>query len=135
MSHLIALQRQHDLRWDYTINNVPAGYCRQWRDWDEAIQKVSRAAYEKALSFKDKHHGDGHETAEQACACYKEYLLDQRLSLNHKNSGSQHRCKVCGEWTQMFAMVGAYDLFFLCDAHHNRDEIAKLLIVGESWES
>lgn len=135
MNYLSAKQRQRDGRWDYTINNAPVGYCREWHDWDETSKRLSAAAYEKALSFKDKHHDHGHETAEQACECYKDYLLDQRLSLDHKDSGSQRRCEVCGEWTQMHAMVGAYRIFHLCDAHRNRDEVGKLLVVGESWES
>lgn len=135
MNHLIALQRKSDGRWDYTMNGVPVGYCREWHDWDFLNATLHPSAYEQAESFKHKHHANGHENPEQASECYKEYLLDQRLSLNHHSASSQHRCVVCKEWTDKFAQVGTYEIYFLCDKHHNREEVAKLFAIGEAWES
>ena len=68
---------------------------------------------------KDKFHADGHATADEACECYRQYLLDHRLILNAKWD-AQYKCKVCGEWTQCHASVGNTFYINLCETHNNR---------------
>lgn len=83
-------------------------------------------------------HTDGHATEEEACECYKNYMLDTQLSLMDKepaNATQQFKCKACGAWTACRAMVGPYQVFDLCPQHQTREEVEKLFSVGESWQS
>jgi hypothetical protein len=126
------LQRKTDQRWDFTKNVYPTGYCAGWREWkpleiyDDAHNAHWKQEWEtKILPHKDRYHSDGHATAEEAAECYKQYLLDRRLSLNRKSSNSMHKCKICGEFTQLFAELDL-QLWHLCEAHNNRESIEKL---------
>lgn len=139
MNYLSARQRQSDEKWDYTYNGAPYGYCREYFDPDNyktwIREHMTPAEVEKIRSFEDKYHTHGHDTKEEACQCYKEYMLDHRLRLDGKDNSCQRKCEKCGEWTQGFAEVGCYQLWFLCDEHRNREVVSELYKVGESWES
>ncbi len=139
MKYYTALQRQSDGFWDYTSNSRPIGYCCEYVDpdsYEEYIRKyMSDSQVERIRSFKDKYHNHGHFTKEEACQCYKEYMLDHFMSLNRKDINSQHRCKKCNEWTQGLAGVGGYSLWSLCEKHQTREVISEFYSVGESWES
>lgn len=139
MKYYTALKRQSDGFWDYTSNDRPIGYCSEYVDpdsYEEYIRKyMSDSEVERIKSFKNKHHNHGHITKEEACQCYKEYMLDNFLSLNRKDENSQHRCKKCNEWTQGLAGVGWYSLWHLCEKHQTREVISEFYSVGESWES
>lgn len=134
MNYYGARQRESDKRWDYTSHNRrggthPIGYCRK-TDWTPEMRAefhMSDAEWDKIQAHKEKYHDEGHSTADEACACYRSYLLDNDLRLDHKTRDSQHRCEVCGEWTQGFATVSHSFRWFLCDAHRNRDEVEKLM--------
>lgn len=137
-------QRQTDRRWDYTCMNDhivwPMGYCEGYKEW--WIDLKERVGYEarpdeieKYQTHKDKHHTDGHATAEEACQCYRRYLLDHKTRLGLKWSDSQHRCKVCGEWTQMYAEVD-HTPFELCETHNTQEQLELLFETpGEIWSS
>ncbi len=143
MNHLTALQRKTDGRWDYTYSCIPWGYCRAYKPISEdapLLMPLDRIKEDnlKSAAFKDKHHNTGHATVKEAEECYKEYLLDQCLRLmpsEPDNATQQFRCRVCNKFTACYAAVGAYRLFVLCPDHQSREEVAKLLSVGESWES
>ena len=105
----------------------PVGYCGAWHDWDETTRTMSPAAYQRHVEDKPLHHAEGHATPEEAAACYRRYLLDHRLQLNHKESGAQRKCQVCGEWTQLFVMVDGHWTWHLCETHHNRETVETLL--------
>lgn len=142
MNYLTASQRRADGRWDYTYNGVAWGYCREYQPIPEDAGFMPpehiRAENRKTEAFKDKHHVNGHATREEAEECYKHYLLDQHLRLmpdEPENANQQFRCKVCKKFTACHASVGAYQIFDLCPEHQTREEVAKLLSVGESWES
>lgn len=132
MNYYEALQRKTDQRWDFTRNAGATGYCAGWREWeplkiydDAHNEHWKREWQEKILPHKDKYHSDGHATAEEAAECYKQYLLDQRLSMNRKSSNSMRKCGICGEFTQFFAELD-FQLWHLCEAHNNRESIEKL---------
>lgn len=138
-----ALQRASDGRWDFTCNGHPAGYCRPYREWwlkDGELRTdmlISPQSIEDYKSTEHKHHGDGHATAEEAAACYREYLLDHKLQLMRKDSGSQRKCKVCGKWTNFWAQCDS-KIWHLCEEHNNREEVAKLLYISADtviWSS
>lgn len=141
MNYFAARQRESDKRWDYTCKNDgtiwPVGYCGGWREpqtgllTPEQVQQwVSQAA-----PHRHKFHLDGHATAEEACDCYKQYLLDFDLRLGGEALNTQRKCEVCGAWTSRFARVG-HRTWFLCDEHRTREHVEALFgPVGESWES
>lgn len=129
-------QRESDKRWNYTQARDglcwPIGYCQGWR-WPSpgpmnfpagfATREHYKEHYDKAVKFKSKHHTNGHGTAEEAAACYKEYLLDHDLRLDKTLSDQQLKCVVCGEWTQKFAEVTWANSFALCPEHMNRKSV------------
>ena len=128
MNYYEPKQRQSDQKWDFTRNNRPAGYCQAFKEFDKEFVenwKIPEREVEKHNSFANKYHDDGHETSAGACECYKEYMLDHKLQLDHEDRNQQRKCQVCGEWTTKFAMLDC-SLFHLCDDHRNREEVSKL---------
>ncbi len=138
MRHYSAKQRQSDGRWDYTCDNRPEGYCGAFeRFWPEdASPEIPGYAEARAdaLAHRDKYHTDGHATAQEACECYKRYLLDNRTRF-HVMSDQMRKCAACGAWTDRYAQVGGYQIFALCESHCQAATLASLLTVGESWQS
>jgi hypothetical protein len=138
MNYFGPRKRQSDDRWDYTNRNAnwiyPIGYCSNYTPLDSGLIKVSEQQAKDHTRFKDKYHTTGHATADEACECYKEYLLDRRFHVK-EYSDTKHKCQVCGEWTQGYVQVGSYQTFDLCDKHANREEVSKLFEVWTSVES
>lgn len=76
---------------------------------------------------------EGHPTKEEACQHYQQYLLDHELGFS-VDPDVMLRCAVCQEMTTGRGHV-SWHTWALCPAHQNRDEVAKLHVVWESWES
>lgn len=132
MNYYAARQRQSDSRWDFTCRNDdriwPVGYCGGWAEWtdaDEARIPGLQRAQEKLLPFKPHFHEDGHETAEQACGCYRRYLLDTRTRYDLSHPEYQRKCAKCGAWTEAAAEVD-HTIFDLCDEHRTREVLEEL---------
>lgn len=131
--------RETDGRWDYTCRNDghiwPVGYCRAYKEFDTSIIPVSEAEQEEYRATAHKHHSDGHATEEEACECYKQYLLDHKLRFGTM-SDQQLRCKVCEEWTQNYAEVDC-QTWNLCDKHNSRETVEALMeapgVIWSSW--
>ena len=138
MQHLKARQRQHDKRWDYTSEwqNIihPIGYCHAWKDPDAWNLPMSEDQKQEYRQFSDKYHTDGHETAVEACECYKQYLLDHTVR-HSDDMDTLLKCKICHDWTHHRVHVDRFMSFILCKKHANRETLEKLVKVGESWES
>ncbi len=147
MNHYKARQRENDQRWDYTFANVragtcPVGYCRAWKPLEPGAVGMLPGQAEQynaqMAPFVHKFHANGHATAEEACDCYREYLLDHRLQLRDPppNPPTLSKCVVCGVYTAGVAELGM-DRWALCDEHRNRVEVEKLVPKGEleSWSS
>src|ERR1039458_152792 len=108
MNYYAARQRK-DGRWDYTNKNDDfigsVGYCHKYRPLTDGSlkglypQEYLEQKEEKQGIFKHKYHMDGHATKEEACECYRKYLLDTTLCLDGCNDDTQRKCKICGEWT------------------------------------
>src|SRR5688572_23248514 len=102
MNYYAARQRLKDQRWDYTLNDRPYGYCREYVDPDQYPESIREYMTEnevqKTRAFQHKYHRDGHATEQEACDCYKEYMLDHHLQLDREDCNSQHKCQKCGEW-------------------------------------
>ena len=99
----------------------------------------SREHYEadraKAGEHRDKYHADGHATAVEACACYRGYMLDQRLDLGGRMDDQQLRCRECETFTDGVATIGGYESIPLCDAHRNREVVERHYQVGTAITS
>jgi len=130
MNYQQARQRKTDGRWDFTSMNdgvVHAiGYCCEYDAIDPSVIPISEEEQNRLRSFAHKHHTDGHDTAEQAQECYKEYLLDHRLRLDQTMSDQQQKCRICGAWTDKFATLSTTTLYVLCPEHNNRESVAQL---------
>lgn len=150
MNYYEALQRETDKRWDYTQRRDgrtwPIGYCRGWDEspredlleqYGEDRGEMIHRAQEERRPHQARYHENGHETSEEACECYKSYLLDQHVRLDGAQTvDTQHRCEVdgCDEWTQKLASV-EHRSFHLCDGHRNLETLRELVVVGKSFGS
>lgn len=129
MNYYKSRQRDSDGKWDFTKMNdgvtYGVGYCCEFQEFTPDMH-VSEAEQEKHQSMSHKYHTDGHETEEEACECYRQYVLDHRLSLGRTMSSQKQKCRICGEWTQHFAEVYLADIFVLCSEHNNRESVEGL---------
>jgi hypothetical protein len=140
MRYLGARQRKSDNKWDYTTmydkQVYPIGYCHEWTPYGYPLFQSGRAEMlnRQEAPFIENYHTDGHGSKEEACECYKKYLLDHSFRIS-TDSSTKQKCQVCNEWTQTRLEIGSYRQWVLCEKHANREEVEKLFSVGESWES
>lgn len=140
MKHYQPRQRLSDGRWDYCCEDMPTGYCCVFFDWREtpALASMDFADDDpKVLAMiatRDKHHTNGHETAEEACECYRQYLLDHRLHV--MTTDESRPCEECGELTNQVVEIVNFQWLNLCPEHGSREFAEKFARrVGESWVS
>lgn len=139
MNYYKARERKVDGKWDYTCGNddyvYPVGYCHAMPDLEDEVYKCCHNEVENIKANASKFHIDGHSTPEEAAECYKQYLLDFNLRLNICEQDTQRKCKICDEWTSLYAMVDSH-IFQLCEKHNTREEVEKLFKrPGEIWSS
>jgi hypothetical protein len=98
--------------WHYT--------CRR----DDDIRPVGNCVF----------HG-GHETENEACDCYKWYLITNEI--HDDLIRGLKKCEVCDMLTSHCVRIGSGmgTYFSLCGNHNNLATLDKLFNVGESWES
>jgi len=129
-------QRLSDQRFDMCSSNTsgsrcyPIGYCHGRRELkpDEFVPaEIADRENAKTLPFASKFHTNGHATAEEAAACYDEFQLDLELTFR-ESQNEQHKCQVCGAWTQGVADLGRSisRRFYVCADHSTRGAIAAL---------
>lgn len=133
MNYMQPRKRQTDKKWDYTNMNdgivYPIGYCREFTELTGSSFPVSEQQCEEHRKFKNKYHTDGHDTYEDACKCYKDYLLDHSVQI-HESKNTQHQCQICKEWTQQIVEV-EYSTFYICKNHIIRESLEKLFSVDQ----
>ncbi len=83
---------------------------------------------------------EGHNTPEEACECYRQYLLDNLLHLEDDlwAPGNLMRCNIqeCEAMTRGGARITGRRTFMLCQEHRTRETMEKIYPkVHESWES
>lgn len=140
MKHYQPRQRLSDGRWDYCCEDMPTGYCCPFFDWREtpALAHMDFSDEDPKvvamIANRDKHHTNGHETSEEACECYRQYLLDHRV---HELTADEARaCEECGEWTDHLVEIVNFQIMHLCEKHSSREFVEKFARrVGESWVS
>lgn len=140
-------ERKSDGRFDYTCQNDdrvwPVGYCVAPRVWTPDDFKYLWSGLEEQQREADKlnarygplaanFHANGHATKDEACACYRKYLLDTELRFVGPNPDVQKPCAAkkpdgspCGQWTQHEAEVSASN-WPLCEAHQTRAVVETL---------
>lgn len=122
MRHYCARQQTTTGKWDFCCGDLPVGYCRGYASLETD-------------PFVVKYHSDGHETAEEACDCYLEYLLDRECR-EWESSSEQRKCRECGAWTAHMVQVGQCWMENLCPEHATRELIKKHHgPIGEMWIS
>ena len=142
MARIYKVRERLDGRYDMTVSSDeekwchPIGYCVGWKELstDDDYQKAYpfatkagmiaalRAEDEKFRPFKDKFHQDGHATRAEAEACYRDYEFQHELRF-FQVEHTQHKCDVCGIWTQGVGELGMFRFFKLCPEHANREGI------------
>lgn len=122
MRHYCARQRTNTGKWDYCCGDQPVGYCRSYASLEDD-------------PFAAKYHTDSHDTEEEACDCYLEYLLDRECR-EWESTQEQRKCRECGAWTTHTVQVGQCWMETLCPEHATRELIKKHYgSVGEMWIS
>jgi hypothetical protein len=150
-------------RWDYTCGNrrtgtYSVGYCSGWQ-YDKWIERAKspqpgtlvgdveglEQERDQRLPSKDKYHTDGHATADEAIACFRQFKLDTSLDFLKPpataHPQSLHACeeksKTCRNYTANLATIAgsSFGSWYLCDEHLNRESVERLFKVGESWGS
>jgi hypothetical protein len=147
MTYDKARQRK-DGTWAYTSMNDgevwAIGYCEPFREWsDESIDSIygDRGIYdcffEPYRATKEKHHEGGHATKEEACECYKQYVLDHKLVYAVPEEDLREcdypECKLAGV-CEMGIPIGP-QRFVLCAHHMSKEHISSLISIGECWHS
>lgn len=152
MTHEKPRQRE-DGKWDYTYtstsdeNGIATGYCYPWQEFDEETKRMLYGSdgtkdYEQYAQPKrdaiDKFHSCGHDTPEEAIACYRQYLLDFHLRFHNgpEDPRTLHQCAAenCFNYTAGEGEIADYARFYLCNDHRNRETFEKLFqLGGESW--
>ena len=67
----------------------------------------------------------GHETKEEACEHYRQYLLDCHAQYNGTYSDHLSQCSVCGILTNRYGQVAEALYIPLCDEHCDRANLEK----------
>jgi len=149
MNYLSARQKV-DGKWHYTCQNNnrvwPVGYCSPHAECpvchgEACFSTVFKEEYGGTPCVNCNNTGfilkedacQGHDTEEDACEHYKQYLLDNIRYT--KSSSSMHKCRICGEWTTGIADVSMSQYYTICEEHQNRESMATIVSVGVSWES
>lgn len=137
-----ASQRK-DGRWDYSAEtdgeSRPVGYCAGWSevsDAEEAATPGLRKEREKLRANKAKFHKGGHDTLEEACACFRGFLLD--TTRRAKASPQLHPCDFpgCQGSSDAGVTVDGELRWHLCKPHRNREAFELLMPqVGEVFLS
>lgn len=138
-----------DGKWDYTYKHddaiLPAGYCVPY-EWIDPYRTdkphlvyMSDQEKQNIRANREKYHDTGHDTKEEACNCYKNYLLDNRteyiIDPEQITEVHMYQCAVCKKLTSGYVTVEGYHRFVLCKEHNNRQSMEILFSVGESWQS
>lgn len=146
MNYYQASERKKDKKFDFTHTHDKitraTGYCAAFRPFtDDEIKEWSIPAAEvtRHNSHKDKHHDTGHATKDEACDCYRQYLLDNRAKYHddQADAATLHKCKVCGEFTSGCVEVDHGESLPLCKQHRNRETLEKIYpkigYITSSW--
>ena len=120
------------------------GYCAPFieaKTRDNGGVFVTQDSCDLHNSYKDKYHTEPHDTAIEACNCYREYLIDCTLVTyderklkgdTQKPPYTVYTCAICGAPTRSYMAVGAYgmELYHLCTKHLNVESLCTLMGFG-----
>lgn len=140
MKHYHAQQRSSDYRWEFVVDDdkltYQVGYCVGVIDLEDP-DLIDSLGGRDSVAYKyyvanvtpnlHSYHVNGHDTKEEACACYRKFLLENRTSLNIRLTEAAD-CVICGSRTVYGATVDGAD-YLLCDSHRNLNELGGLMPV------
>lgn len=114
---------------------------RKYADYlEERIAESKKNHDDDVAKFGKHYHIDGHATEEEACDCYRRYVLDHNVKMWMKPLDDDRRdlhrkcghgvqgetSLTCGKWTMNLCEVGQWWNVFLCDEHMNQETIEKI---------
>ncbi len=127
--------------WHYTcLNNDQVravGYCSPFKKCPECANNYCGCDRCNGASVVlSESPCPGHATAEEARKHYKEYVLDKLRLTPKGEKWPKHKCDVetCDCEGVCVASMSDYR-YELCEAHANKETIATLFDIGESWSS
>ncbi len=154
MNHYAARELQQEGRptglWHYTCENNgriwPVGHCSWFRTCPECDGRLGSATCstcqdQGCILVEPRDRCPGHTSAEEACEHYRQSLLDRASFTARADVGSwpKRKCenKECSrEATHVARVPGShYIRHDFCETHCVREELSKLVTVGECWSS
>lgn len=104
--------------------------------WHYTTMNDGRAG---AIGYCMDHRDAPHATEEEARRCYRDYELNERLSLD-VTLGDYNPCEApsgCETLTNRAASIGGWTLYRLCDGHRTKEVVAALYgpLAGNSVHS
>ena len=143
MRYYAAKQREGNKRWDYTCSLDEScwsvGYCAGWdedsKTTDPDMIELIERELEKLRPFQDKFHTNGHETKAEALDCYRDYLINHRITWFTDDS-VKRRCDAneCQNWTHNYAEANGR-ILKLCDKHRNKETLREVFsLPSDIWE-
>ena len=140
MKHYYARQQTDGYRWEFVVDDdgliYSVGYCSGAPDFDdpaliESLGGKGSEAYRwyrfRVEPWISRYHKNGHDSKDEACACFRMYLLDYHTDFSVE-LGQMCECMICAQPTHLGAMVYG-QAYVLCDQHRNRDELNGLMPV------
>lgn len=127
--------------WDYTMGTdeghiTPVGYCQAWYEYSaaefsEMFSQYSVQALIDEQEFRRRHkakyHIIGHKSAEEASACYRQFLIDNCISV--VDFDSENPCNKCGVPTKRVVYIGSIPRFRFCADHSLGEYLDKNFVV------
>lgn len=147
MNHYAARQQQSTLLWHYTCANgdniYPVGNCGRYRlcaACDGRCSDCLACQGNGVVLAPTVERCPGHVTAEEACEHYRQGLLDEALfsKKSIEEAWPQRKCEAdCDRVATHVARTPGrhYARHEFCEAHCTREELSRLVTVGECWSS
>lgn len=131
MFHFAPRLRRMDGRFEYTVAcrgvSVPVGYCKAYVPYTSAqAHWLGRTLDELERGDPFSYHSEGHATKEEACACYRRYLLDTSLKFYRDSDvlAREMPCHVCRLPTLWIGEIPFLGRWHLCPHHQIRDVLS-----------
>lgn len=132
-----------DGKWHYAneqdkIRVQGVGYCQQWVPWEEFWLDITGLTPEDYVlhdKYKYKHHVLGHDTPEDACECYRMYLIDHARFGEKTRIKAISTCMACKNKNGCYSIIVAGDEYVLCPDCCDTKGLERCFPVpGESWQ-
>lgn len=131
MGAYFSTMQREDGRWIFTVHYsrgypVPTGYCHAFMPISiDQFAMFNPFYIEEHNKHEAMYHTDGHATAAEATACYRQYLLDHKSTIGLIRRDTMKPCIVCGMFTDLYAECDQQQ-WSLCEKHNNQGTVDTL---------